>query len=92
MKTEPTVKLFSAKGAAMMQECKRLLNRETPERGLLFAAPRARHREPASVNAFLVAPAAGAEGAAPSGVVIGKLMGALGFNPLSGALLHEILP
>ena len=38
MKTEGRVKVFSGKGFAMMHECKRLLNKDTSDRGLLFAS------------------------------------------------------
>ena len=37
VKTEPTVKVFSGKGIAMVHECKRLLNHSTAAEGLLLA-------------------------------------------------------
>ena len=37
VRTEPTTKVFSGKGIAMMHECKRLLNHSTAAEGLLLA-------------------------------------------------------
>ena len=43
VKTEPTTKVFSGKGIAMMHECKRLLNHSTAAEGLLLARSGTQH-------------------------------------------------
>ena len=55
VKTEPTVKVFSGKGIAMMHECKRLLHHSTAAEGLLVARTSAQHSNATSMDAFLVA-------------------------------------
>ena len=55
--TEPTVKVFSGKGIAMMHECKRQLNHSVSTEGLLCAARAAGRNVPSALQAFLVAPA-----------------------------------
>ena len=66
--TEPTVKVFSGKGIAMMHECKRQLNHSVSSEGLLCAARAAGRNAPSALQAFLVAPAedAGAQSEAES--------------------------
>ena len=50
--TEPTTKVFSGKGMAMMHECKRILNHSTAAEGL-FMAP-SKQKKNISMDAFLV--------------------------------------
>ena len=54
VKTEPTTKVFSGKGMAMMHECKRLLNHSTAADGLLLARRSTERTDASSMDAFLV--------------------------------------
>ncbi len=54
VRSEPTTKVFSGKGTAMMHECKRLLNHSTAQEGLLVARSSTQHTEATAMNAFLV--------------------------------------
>ena len=54
VKTEPTTKVFSGKGIAMMHECKRLLNHSTAADGLLLARSSTQRTKATCMDAFLV--------------------------------------
>ena len=54
VRTEPTTKVFSGKGIAMMHECKRLLNHSTAAEGLLLARRSTDYTTASSMDAFLV--------------------------------------
>ena len=54
VRTEPTTKVFSSKGMAMMHECKRLLNHSTAAEGLLLARSSTQRSKATSMDAFLV--------------------------------------
>ena len=54
VRTEPTTKVFSGKGIAMMYECKRLLNHSTAADGLLLARSSTQRTKATSMDAFLV--------------------------------------
>ena len=54
VKTEPTTKVFSGKGIAMMLECKQLLNHSTAAEGLLLARSSTQRTKATSMDAFLV--------------------------------------
>ena len=66
VKTEPTTKVFSGKGIAMMHECKRLLNHSTAAEGLLLARSSTQRTKATSMDAFLVPQPTDSDADAPS--------------------------
>ena len=66
VRTEPTTKVFSGKGIAMMHECKRLLNHSTAAEGLLLARCSTLRPKATSMDAFLVPQPADTKGDADS--------------------------
>ena len=54
VKSEPTIKVFSGKGFAMMHECKRQLNHATAAEGLLVAQMSSRSDKATALDAFMV--------------------------------------
>ena len=54
VKSEPTTKIFSGKGFAMMHECKRQLNHATAAEGLLVAQMSSRSDKATALDTFMV--------------------------------------